>query len=110
MDISYVCHKNGKRVYSYREAWAWAISRAGVAHFPMYHIRHIAVSEALAMGADLAAVSAQAGHSSVTTTSSFYAHVIAGAQQRAAALMPRIDTLEGQVQFRYSEIGQKASA
>jgi len=56
----------------------------------MYHIRHIAVSEALARGADLAAVSAQAGHSSVATTSSFYAHVIAGAQQRAAALMPEI--------------------
>jgi site-specific recombinase XerD len=50
----------------------------------MYHIRHIAVSEALAMGADLAAVSAQAGHSSVATTGGFSAHVVAGAQQRAA--------------------------
>jgi len=83
---------------SYREAWAAAISRAGVVHFPMYHIRHIAVSEALAMGADIAAVSAQAGHSSVATTSSFYAHVISDAQQRAAALMPKIDEIE-QVQL-----------
>lgn len=88
--ITYVCHREGKRVGSYREAWRFAISRANVHHFPMYHIRHVAVSEALARGADLAAVAAQAGHSSIATTSNFYAHVIAGAQQRAAALMPEI--------------------
>jgi len=94
LGISHVCHRNGRRVHSYRKAWAAAISHAGVTHFPMYHIRHIAVSEALARGADLAAVSAQAGHSSVTTTSGFYAHVISGAQQRAAALMPSLEIIE----------------
>ena len=92
--ISYVCHKNGKPVRRYLYTWGRAISQAGVAYFPMYHIRHIAVSEALARGADLAAVSAQAGHSSVATTSIFYAHVVAGAQQRAAALMPSLDAID----------------
>lgn len=97
--IAHVCHRDGKRVHSCHDTWKYAIFRAGVAHFPMYHIRHIAVSEALARGADLAAVAAQAGHSSIATTSGFYAHVIAGAQQRAASLMPSIDVGE-QVQLR----------
>lgn len=89
--ITFVCHRNGKHITSYREAWKYAIIKASVHHFPIYHIRHVAVSEALARGADLAAVAAQAGHSSIATTSNFYAHVIAGAQQRAAALMPSLD-------------------
>ena len=54
----------------------------------MYAIRHASASEMLAQGADLAAVAAQLGHSSVTITGSTYAHVTAGGQQRAAALMP----------------------
>lgn len=89
--IAFVCHREGKHVASYRTAWEMAVSRAGVPHFPMYHIRHVSVSEALAHGADLAAVAAQAGHSSITTTTTFYAHVIAGAQQKAAALLPSLD-------------------
>lgn len=92
--VSFVCHRAGKRVHSYRTAWEHALERAGVPHFRMYDIRHVAISEALARGADLAAVAAQAGHSSVATTTNFYAHVIAGAQQRAAALMPGIDPVE----------------
>ena len=88
--IIFVCHRNGLRVHSYRTAWALALKKAKVDPFPMYNIRHVAVSEALAGGADLAAVAAQAGHSSVATTSHFYAHVISGAQKKAAALMPGI--------------------
>ena len=77
---------------AYRMAWDKAVSDAGLPHFPMYHIRHVAVSEALAHGADLASVAAQAGHSAISTTSNFYAHVTAGGQQKAAALMPSIST------------------
>lgn len=100
--IVFVCHRNGKHVTSYRTAWEMAVSRAGISSFPMYHIRHVAVSEALAHGADLAAVAAQAGHSSIATTTTFYAHVIAGAQQKAAALLPSLDISPDQVQYRYS--------
>jgi len=91
--INFVCHRNGLKVHSYRTAWLWALKRAKVEPFPMYNIRHVAVSEALASGADLAAVAAQAGHSSVATTSHFYAHVVSGAQKKAAALMPGIDAI-----------------
>ncbi len=52
-----------------------------------YDIRHIAATEMLARGADLAAVAAQLGHSNVATTGGSYAHVTAGSQTRAAALM-----------------------
>ena len=55
-----------------------------------YDIRHIAATEMLARGADLAAVAAQLGHSNVATTGGTYAHVTAGSQARAAALMPSI--------------------
>ncbi|MDR2056313.1 MAG: tyrosine-type recombinase/integrase [Desulfovibrio sp.] len=86
--IKYVCHRNGLKVQDYRTSWDAAVKRAGLPHFPMYHIRHVAASEMLARGADLAAVSAQLGHSTVSTTGTFYAHVTAGGQQRAAALLP----------------------
>lgn len=90
--IPLVCHRSGGRqVLSYSKAWAQAIKDAGLQHFPMHHIRHAAASEMIGAGADLASVSAQLGHSSVSTTGNTYAHVTAGGQQRAAALMPSIE-------------------
>lgn len=90
--IPLVCHRgNGQRVLSFRTAWALACKRAGVSLRP-YDIRHIAATEMLARGADLAAVAAQLGHSSVATTGGTYAHVTAGGQARAAALMPAIES------------------
>ncbi|MDR1660502.1 MAG: tyrosine-type recombinase/integrase [Desulfovibrio sp.] len=88
--ITYVCHRNGLKIQDYRTSWDSAVKRAGLIHFPMYHIRHVAASEMLARGADLAAVSAQLGHSTVSTTGTFYAHVTAGGQRRAAALLPEL--------------------
>lgn len=84
--IVFVCHRAGKRVLSYKEAWKQAVKRAGLEHMGLhpYDIRHVAATEMLANGADLAAVSAQLGHSSVVTTGTFYAHVTAGSQQRAS--------------------------
>jgi integrase len=88
--IQLVCHRNGKRIYAYNKAWEKVIKNARVQHFPMYHIRHVAASEMLAGGADLASVAAQLGHSNVNTTGAFYAHVTAGGQQRAAAILPNL--------------------
>ena len=88
--IVLVCHRDGQRVLSYRGAWIAACQRAGVQMRP-YDIRHLAATVMLGAGADLAAVAAQLGHSNVATTGATYAHVTAGAQARAAALMPEID-------------------
>lgn len=89
--IPLVCHRAGKRVLSYKEAWKKAVKDAGLPHFPMYHIRHAAATEMLANGADLAAVAAQMGHSTITTTANTYAHVTPSGQKQAAALMSSID-------------------
>lgn len=89
--IPLTCHRAGKRVLSYKEAWARAVKASGLPHFPMYHIRHAAATEMLAGGADLASVAAQMGHATVTTTANTYAHVTPGGQKKAAALMPGID-------------------
>lgn len=86
--IPWVCHRQGRRVINYRKAWEKAVKDARLPHIPMYNIRHVAASEMLAQGADLAAVAAQLGHANVNTTGSTYAHVTPGGQQRAAALMP----------------------
>lgn len=88
--IHLVCHRHGRRIISYKDAWASACKKAGVKMRP-YDVRHLSASEMLARGADLASVAAQMGHSSVTTTGNTYAHVTAGGQARAAALMPVLD-------------------
>lgn len=89
--VLYVCHRAGRCVADYRTAWGKAVKDAGLPHMPMTVIRHASVSAMLSQGADLAAVAAQAGHSTVTTTGTFYAHVTQGSQRRAAALLPEID-------------------
>lgn len=92
--IVLVCHReNGHPILSFRTAWGAACRRAGVAMRP-YDIRHIAATEMLARGADLAAVAAQLGHSNVATTGGTYAHVTPGGQARAAALMPGLEDYE----------------
>ncbi len=90
--IIFVCHNKGRKIFSYRQAWLRALKNSGYKNSGIrpYDIRHIAASEMLANGADLAAVSAQLGHSSVITTGTFYAHVTAGAQQKASSLLPNI--------------------
>lgn len=88
--IPWVCHRNGRRVIKYDHAWRLACQRAGV-HMRPYDIRHLAATVMLGAGADLAAVAAQLGHANVATTGATYAHVTAGAQAHAAALMPPID-------------------
>lgn len=88
--IPLVCHRAGLKVLSYKRAWNTACRHAGVQMRP-YDIRHIAATEMLARGADLAAVAAQLGHCSVATTGSVYAHVTSGSQAHAAKVMPAID-------------------
>ena len=64
--IELVCTRNGKHVCSSQGAWESACKKAGV-KMRLYDIRHLAASEMLSGGADLAAVAAQLEHASVTT-------------------------------------------
>ena len=92
--IRFVCHRdNGKRIVSFRTAWKNACQRAGVSIRP-YDIRHIAATEMLSRGADLAAVAAQLGHSNVATTGGTYAHVTPQGQILAASVMPALEEKE----------------
>lgn len=81
-----VCpNRKGRPIGSdlYRSAWRRACQKADVS-MPMYALRHIAASEMLARGVDLAAVAAQLGHKNITTTGAFYTHALASSQRRAA--------------------------
>lgn len=73
----------------YKERWRAACVKAGV-KLPFYAVRHIAASEMLAAGADLAAVAAQLGHRDLTTTGQFYAHALTRSQAHATAVLPDI--------------------
>lgn len=72
---------------TYGKSWAAACKKAGVS-MPMYALRHIAASQMLAGGADLAAVAAQLGHKNIATTAGFYLHALPAAQRRAAGALP----------------------
>lgn len=92
--IPWVCHRNGRQIKDMYGAWRGAVARAGRADrgFRPYDIRHLAISLQLAAGADLAAVSRQAGHASPFVTGSIYTHALQGAQAKAAALLPSPDS------------------
>lgn len=77
--------KVNKGLYGF--AWHWACKKAGVS-MPMYALRHIAASEMLSKGVDIAAIAAQLGHKDITTTGSFYTHALASSQRRAALALP----------------------
>lgn len=72
---------------TYQKAWKTACQKAQVS-MPLYALRHIAASQMLANGADLAAVAAQLGHKNITTTAAFYTHALKSAQRRAALALP----------------------
>lgn len=86
--VPWVCHRDGRRVLSYSDAWRKALRDAGLSGIRFYDVRHVAASEMLAAGADLSAVAAQLGHSTPQTTASIYIHSLPVAQRRAASLLP----------------------
>jgi len=71
---------------NYEAAWKAACKKAGE-RLPMYSIRHIAASQMLEAGADLAAVAAQLGHASAATTGKYYLHAMPAAQKRAGHVL-----------------------
>lgn len=87
-ESDYVCPCPYKKPsYRYGIEWKDACIAAGVKPFSMYSLRHIAASQMIAAGADIAAVAAQLGHKNITTTGVFYTHAISGAQRKAGAFL-----------------------
>jgi len=71
-----VVHYRFQSVLSLKRAWATAKRRAGITRkLRPYDLRHAMITEALAGGADLKAVSEIAGHSRADTTLRVYQHV-----------------------------------
>lgn len=82
----YVCRNSrGRTVHEYDSSWRLAARKAGLKPFPMYALRHIAATQMLAAGADIAAVAANLGHASPQTTLDTYAHALPQAQRQASA-------------------------
>lgn len=76
------------------EAWFRACKKAGL-RIPPYAIRHIAASEMLCAGADMASVAAQLGHSNVATTAQYYIHALSRGQKQAALSLPDVTRFGG---------------
>ena len=89
-NIPWVIHFRGRQILSLRTAWKAAKKRAGYSSskIRLYDIRHVAATEMLGRGADPAAVQHQLGHKQLSTTINTYTHVMAGAQRKAAELIP----------------------
>lgn len=82
----YVCRNSrGGAVHEYQEVLAKARRKAGVGRFSFYALRHIAATQMIAAGADVAAVAANLGHSSPAITLQHYAHALPQAQKSASA-------------------------
>ena len=82
--------RSGGRSSRTHKQWKAACLKAGVKPFPMYALRHIAATEALASGADIAAVAANLGHSTPVTTLRTYAHTLPAGQRAAAGALDGI--------------------
>jgi integrase len=65
-------------------------ARAGVDGVRLHDLRHGMASHMLQQGVDAVTVAGRLGHASTTTTMRVYAHVIPGADRRAAELMASI--------------------
>lgn len=84
----YVCRNSrGGAVHEYREVLGQAIRKSGCGPFSLYALRHIAATQMIAAGADVAAVAANLGHSSPAITLSHYAQALPQAQKAASAAL-----------------------
>lgn len=87
----YLVEYKGQPINKIRSSWSTACKNAGIPYpARMYDIRHLFATVMLAGGADLAAVSALLGHSSIHTTQKHYYHLLAGEKERAIATKPEI--------------------
>lgn len=95
-NIPWVVHYNGRQIDSLKTAWRSAKEKAGYKNKPirLYDLRHVAATEMLAAGADPVAVQYQLGHRKLSTTLDNYSHIVSGAQERAARMLPDLNSDE----------------
>lgn len=88
---TYIIEYLGKPIRRLRESLHTACRRAGIEYrVRPYDVRHIFATAMLNAGADLAAVSALLGHSSIATTQKYYYELMQGEKERAIATLPSI--------------------
>lgn len=68
------------------------LKEAGMPHFRVHDIRHLAASLMLAQGVPLKVVSDILGHSQISTTADLYTHVLPSLRKEAIDLMDSILT------------------
>ena len=70
--------------------WRRIVARAGVPYLRMYAMRHTSASLLVGAGVSVKAVSARLGHESIEITLKYYAHLMPGGDELAAAVLAGI--------------------
>ncbi|WP_319760564.1 tyrosine-type recombinase/integrase [Maridesulfovibrio sp.] len=88
----YVIEYNGKPVLRVDTALKTAKEKAGITKsFRLYDLRHMYATLMMTQGGDLAAVSANLGHSDISLTANTYYQPMEKEKARAANLLPQLD-------------------
>jgi integrase len=69
------------------KAWARAVEGIGMPDAGLHSLRHVHASMLIAAGTDILTVSRRLGHASVKVTLDTYGHLIAGSDDKAAAVL-----------------------
>ena len=90
------------------------VQRTGLPKVTIHSLRHTYASLMIADGTPLVTVSHQLGHAQTSTTTNIYAHVIAAAEARAAAVLDRFSDLvsaesEDVSEVKIEEVKKKAA-
>ena len=80
-------HGNPMKLDAPTKSFVAAARKNGIAGVTLHSCRHAAATWALAEGSDVRSVAALLGHSVPSTTLNVYGHLIAGAQERAVAMI-----------------------
>lgn len=72
------------------------VKRTGLPKVTVHSLRHTYASLMIADGIPLIVISKQLGHAQASTTNNIYAHVIASAEAKAAAVFDRFEDLVSQ--------------
>ncbi len=93
-DSPYIfCHKDGKRIGSFKKAFKTALKRAGIEDFTFHDLRHTFASHLVMSGVDLKTVQEIMGHASFKTTLR-YAHLARNHKRRAMEIFDsQMDTI-----------------
>lgn len=83
------------------------VKRTGLPKVTVHSLRHTYASLMIADGIPLIVISKQLGHAQASTTNNIYAHVIASAEAKAAAVFDRFEDLVSQESEDTSEVRTK---